>query len=99
MKCVMITKLPFMSQYHSKPVLLKDEFDNLFKDYVLPESVSRFQKGLGRLLKNANYKDIFLSFDNRLKKQNYKNFFDETLYPFTNHYGNITNFVKLLHQK
>lgn len=46
-KCVMITKLPFMSQYHAKPVLLKDEFDNIFKDYVLPEAVSRFKQGLG----------------------------------------------------
>lgn len=97
-KCVMITKLPFMSQYHAKPVLLKDEFDNIFKDYVLPEAVSRFKQGLGRLLRNENDKGIVVSFDNRLKEQHYKHFFDEALEPFQNHYGTIHDFDKLLIQ-
>ncbi|NJH68502.1 DEAD/DEAH box helicase [Staphylococcus agnetis] len=97
-KCVMITKLPFMSQYHAKPVLLKDEFDNIFKDYVLPEAVSRFKQGLGRLLRNEHDQGIVVSFDNRLKEQHYKHFFNEALEPFAKHYGTMNDFDKLLIQ-
>ncbi|WP_390174697.1 exonuclease domain-containing protein, partial [Staphylococcus pseudintermedius] len=35
-KCVMIAKLPFMNHHAVKPMLLANEFDNVFKDYVLP---------------------------------------------------------------
>lgn len=95
-KCVMITKLPFMSQYHSKPVLLKDEFDNIFKEYVLPEAVSRFKQGLGRLLRNEKDQGVVVSFDNRLINQHYKHFFNETLQPFQQHQGTLKEFDKLL---
>lgn len=97
-KCVMITKLPFMSQYHAKPVLLKDEFDNIFKDYILPEAVSRFKQGLGRLLRNENDEGIIVSFDNRLIHQHYRHFFNDAIEPFQRYEGNIEQFDALLNK-
>lgn len=97
-KCVMITKLPFMSQHANKVMLLKDEFDNIFKDYVLPDAVTRFRQGLGRLIRNEDDKGVVVSFDNRLIHSHYKRAFLDTLNHFDMTQGNIDHFEKLLNQ-
>ncbi|PCF42638.1 helicase C-terminal domain-containing protein [Staphylococcus delphini] len=97
-KCVMIAKLPFMNHHAVKPMLLANEFDNVFKDYVLPEAVLRFRQGLGRLLRNENDQGIVVSFDNRLMHSQYRHFFQNTFTHFQQHQGNIKQFGQLLHQ-
>ncbi|EHA6120248.1 ATP-dependent helicase, partial [Staphylococcus pseudintermedius] len=97
-KCVMIAKLPFMNHHAVKPMLLANEFDNVFKDYVLPEAVLRFRQGLGRLLRNENDQGIVVSFDNRLIHSQYRHFFQNTFTHFQQHEGNIKQFGQLLHQ-
>ncbi|HHU6749711.1 TPA: helicase C-terminal domain-containing protein [Staphylococcus pseudintermedius] len=97
-KCVMIAKLPFMNHHAVKPILLANEFDNVFKDYVLPEAVLRFRQGLGRLLRNENDQGIVVSFDNRLMHSQYRHFFQNTFTHFQQHQGNIKQFGQLLHQ-
>ncbi|EIM5223841.1 ATP-dependent helicase, partial [Staphylococcus pseudintermedius] len=97
-KCVMIAKLPFMNHHAIKPMLLANEFDNVFKDYVLPEAVLRFRQGLGRLLRNENDQGIVVSFDNRLIHSQYRHFFQNTFTHFQQHEGNIKQFGQLLHQ-
>ncbi|UXR85787.1 helicase C-terminal domain-containing protein [Staphylococcus felis] len=95
-KCVMIAKLPFMSQYADKPMLLKDEFNNIFKDYILPEAVIRFRQGLGRLLRNENDKGIIVSFDSRLLHSSYTHFFLDTLSQYHTHEGSANQFEEIL---
>ncbi|HCA7016100.1 TPA: ATP-dependent helicase, partial [Staphylococcus pseudintermedius] len=97
-KCVMIAKLPFMNHHAVKPMLLANEFDNVFKDYVLPEAVLRFRQGLGRLLRNENDQGIVVSFDNRLIHSQYRHFFQNMFTHFQQHQGNIKQFGQLLHQ-
>ncbi|RZH69873.1 helicase C-terminal domain-containing protein, partial [Staphylococcus aureus] len=46
-KCVMIAKLPFMNQHSTRYWLMQSEFDSPFKDYILPDAVTRFRQGLG----------------------------------------------------
>ena len=50
----MIAKLPFMNKYNTKHWLMDSEFDSTFKDYVLPDAVTRFRQGLGRLIRNED---------------------------------------------
>ncbi|PCF64898.1 ATP-dependent helicase [Staphylococcus intermedius] len=97
-KCVMIAKLPFMNHHAVKPMLLANEFNNVFKDYVLPEAVLRFRQGLGRLLRNENDQGIVVSFDNRLMHSQYRHFFQNTFTHFQQHQGNIQQFGQLLHK-
>ncbi|QHW37212.1 ATP-dependent helicase [Staphylococcus ursi] len=97
-KCVMIAKLPFMNHHAVKPMLLANEFDNVFKDYVLPEAVLRFRQGLGRLLRNESDQGIVVSFDNRLMHSQYRHFFQNTFTHFQQHQGNIQKFGQLLHK-
>lgn len=97
-KCVMIAKLPFMNHHAVKPMLLANEFNHVFKDYVLPEAVLRFRQGLGRLLRNENDQGIVVSFDNRLVHSQYRHFFQNTLTHFQQHQGNMHQFEQLLHK-
>lgn len=97
-KCVMIAKLPFMNQHATKPMLLKDEFSNIFKDYILPDAVTRFRQGLGRLLRNENDRGIIVSFDNRLITSRYKPFFQQTISAYHQQQGDIDDFEKRLNQ-
>ena len=36
---------------------MDSEFESTFKDYVLPDAVTRFRQGLGRLIRNEDDKD------------------------------------------
>ena len=42
----MIAKLPFMNKHNIKYWLMDSEFTSTFKDYVLPDAVTRFRQGL-----------------------------------------------------
>ncbi|MCI2947543.1 ATP-dependent DNA helicase DinG [Staphylococcus caledonicus] len=95
-KCVMIAKLPFMNKYNTKHWLMNSEFESTFKDYVLPDAVTRFRQGLGRLIRNENDKGLIVSFDDRLVNSNYKNFFAQTLENYSQKKGDIKQFSKLL---
>ena len=76
-KCVMIAKLPFMNKHNAKYWLMDSEFTSTFKEYVLPDAVTRFRQGLGRLIRNENDRGIIVSFDDRLINSNYKNFLNK----------------------
>ena len=97
-KCVMIAKLPFMNKHNSKYWLMDSEFTSTFKEYVLPDAVTRFRQGLGRLIRSENDKGVIVSFDDRLVNSNYKNFFAQTLENYRQKKGDIQQFGKLLRQ-
>lgn len=73
----MIAKLPFMNKHNAKYWLMDSEFTSTFKEYVLPDAVTRFRQGLGRLIRNENDRGIIVSFDDRLINSNYKNFLNK----------------------
>ncbi len=95
-KCVMIAKLPFMNKHNTKYWLMDTEFTSTFKDYVLPDAVTRFRQGLGRLIRNEDDKGLIVSFDDRLVNSNFKNFFAQTLENYRQKKGDIQQFNKLL---
>ncbi|RIO58391.1 helicase C-terminal domain-containing protein, partial [Staphylococcus hominis] len=97
-KCVMIAKLPFMNKYNTKHWLMDSEFESTFKDYVLPDAVTRFRQGLGRLIRNENDKGLIVSFDDRLTNSNYKHFFEQSLESYSQKKGDIQQFSKLLYR-
>ncbi|HFE5292225.1 TPA: ATP-dependent DNA helicase DinG [Staphylococcus aureus] len=97
-KCVMIAKLPFMNKHNAKYWLMDSEFTSTFKEYVLPDAVTRFRQGLGRLIRSENDRGIIVSFDDRLINSNYKNFFEQTLENYRQKKGDIQQFGKLLRQ-
>ncbi|CAC9398256.1 dinG family ATP-dependent helicase YoaA [Staphylococcus aureus] len=94
----MIAKLPFMNKHNVKYWLMDSEFTSTFKEYVLPDAVTRFRQGLGRLIRNENDRGIIVSFDDRLINSNYKNFFEQTLENYRQKKGDIQQFGKLLRQ-
>ena len=98
LKCVMIAKLPFMNKHNIKYWLMDSEFTSTFKDYVLPDAVTRFRQGLGRLIRHEDDKGLIVSFDDRLVNSTYKNFFAQSLEHFKQRKGNIKQFNKLLNQ-
>ncbi|MCG3412244.1 3'-5' exoribonuclease [Staphylococcus massiliensis] len=95
-KCVMIAKLPFMNQKHTKYWLMHDEFIHIFKDYVLPDAVTRFRQGLGRLIRNEDDNGIVVSFDNRLIHSQYQQYFESTTASFDVINKDINIFRKVL---
>ncbi|RQM96151.1 helicase C-terminal domain-containing protein [Staphylococcus warneri] len=97
-KCVMIAKLPFMNKNNAKYWLMDSEFESTFKDYVLPDAVTRFRQGLGRLIRHENDKGLIVSFDDRLVNSNYKSFFEQPLENYRQKKGDLNQFSKLLKQ-
>ncbi len=95
-KCVMIAKLPFMNQHSTRYWLMQSEFDSPFKDYILPDAVTRFRQGLGRLIRSEDDQGIIVSFDNRLTTSNYRKFFTQALESYHQRQGNIKQFEKIL---
>ena len=77
---------------------MDSEFTSTFKDYVLPDAVTRFRQGLGRLIRHEDDKGLIVSFDDRLVNSTYKNFFAQSLEHFKQRKGNIKQFNKLLNQ-
>ena len=94
----MIAKLPFMNKYNTKHWLMDSEFESTFKDYVLPDAVTRFRQGLGRLIRNEDDKGLIVSFDDRLTNSNYKRFFEQSLESYSQKKGDIQQFSKLLYR-
>ena len=92
----MITKLPFMNHNNTKYWLMESEFTSTFKDFVLPDAVTRFRQGLGRLIRSEQDKGIIVSFDDRLIKSNYKQFFEQSLESYRQKKGDIKQFSSLL---
>lgn len=95
-KCVMIAKLPFMNQNNTKYWLMESEFTSTFKEYVLPDAVTRFRQGLGRLIRNEHDKGIIVSFDDRLIRSNYKQFFEQSLESYRQKKGVVKQFSSIL---
>lgn len=78
-KCVMMTKLPFIHQDDPRYHLMKDEFDNPFKDFVLPDAVTKFRQGIGRLIRNKHDQGLLICFDRRILDSNYSKYFINAL--------------------
>lgn len=95
-KCVMISKLPFMNQNNTKFWLMESEFSSTFKDYILPDAVTRFRQGIGRLIRNEHDKGILVSFDDRLINSSYKQFFEQSLENYQQRKGDIKQFRNVL---
>ena len=75
---------------------MESEFTSTFKEYVLPDAVTRFRQGLGRLIRSENDKGIIVSFDDRLIRSNYKQFFEQSLESYRQNKGDIKQFSTIL---
>lgn len=95
-KCVMITKLPFIHQDDPRYYLMKDEFENPFKEFVLPDAVTKFKQGIGRLIRNKNDQGLLVCFDRRIIDSNYSKFFINALGEIPLIEGNINDFTHKL---
>lgn len=71
---------------------MKDEFDNPFKDFVLPDAVTKFRQGIGRLIRNKNDQGLLVCFDRRILDSNYSKFFINALGEIPVIEGDIDNF-------
>ncbi|WP_239719532.1 MULTISPECIES: helicase C-terminal domain-containing protein [unclassified Mammaliicoccus] len=91
-KCVMMIKLPFIHQDDPRYHLMKDEFENPFKDFVLPDAVTKFRQGIGRLIRNKNDQGLLVCFDRRILDSNYSKFFINALGEIPVIEGDINNF-------
>lgn len=91
-KCVMMTKLPFIHQDDPRYHLMEDEFENPFKDFVLPDAVTKFRQGIGRLIRNKNDQGLLVCFDRRILDSNYSKFFINALGEIPVIEGDINNF-------
>ena len=62
----------------------------------LPDAVTRFRQGLGRLIRNEDDQGLIVSFDDRLVSSNYKNFFAQTLENYKQKRATLNNSANLL---
>ena len=67
-------------------------------NYVLPDAVTRFRQGLGRLIRGEQDKGIIVSFDDRLVRSNYKQFFEQALENYKQNKGNFIILILLLRE-
>ncbi|WP_147640768.1 helicase C-terminal domain-containing protein [Mammaliicoccus lentus] len=95
-KCVMMTKLPFIHQDDPRYHLMKDEFENPFKDFVLPDAVTKFRQGIGRLIRNKHDQGLLVCFDRRILDSTYSKFFINALGEIPVIEGDIDKFTDKL---
>src|SRR5699024_3632137 len=95
-KCVMMTKLPFIHQDDPRYHLMKDEFENHFKDFVLPDAVTKFRQSIGRLIRNKHDQRLLVCFDRRILDSTYSKFFINALGEIPVIEGDIDKFTDKL---
>lgn len=70
LSCVIIDKLPFSVPddpvIQAKVDLMKDNGQNWFNEFVLPEAVIKLRQGVGRLIRTKSDKGVLIILDNRI---------------------------------
>ncbi len=79
---VIITRLPFQNPNHpvveAKSEKTRSEGGNPFSTLTLPEALSRFKQGLGRLIRNKSDRGLLTILDSRVLRKSYgKRFLSE----------------------
>lgn len=100
LRAVMIDKLPF--QVPTEPVVaariqhLKQEGQDPFETYSVPEAVITLKQGLGRLIRSRQDRGILAVFDSRLRTRSYGQRFLRSLpnCPLTDNMGTLENFYR-----
>lgn len=69
--CVVLDKLPFISPKDPIVVGLSKKRDNIFADYMLPESIISFKQRVGRLIRTTNDYGVIVVLDDRLLTKRY----------------------------
>ncbi|KJJ83489.1 helicase [Candidatus Omnitrophus magneticus] len=79
LECVIITKLPFTVPteplIEARTELIKKRGKDPFTEYVLPEAVTMFKQGFGRLIRSKNDKGIVAVLDPRIRTKYYGRIF------------------------
>jgi ATP-dependent DNA helicase DinG len=70
LSCVIIDKLPFSVPddpvIQAKVDIMKDNGQNWFNEFVLPEAIIKLRQGVGRLIRTKSDKGILIILDNRI---------------------------------
>ena len=99
LSCVIIVKLPFASP--SDPLVdiqirqVKMRGGNPFRDYQLPQAITLFRQGVGRLIRGRDDRGVIMLCDNRLRNRSYgKNFMSGlNKAPVTDNLDDLAHFV------
>jgi ATP-dependent DNA helicase DinG len=98
LSCVIIDKLPFAVP--SDPVVeariqrIRDEGENPFYDYQIPQAALALKQGFGRLIRSRTDRGVLVLLDNRITKQRYGQIFFDSLpeYRFTTQLSEVEKF-------
>ncbi|MGO2566029.1 MAG: ATP-dependent DNA helicase DinG [Brochothrix thermosphacta] len=70
LSCIAIVRLPFISPedpyMKAQMRRFKEQGENAFEKYALPQAILRFRQGFGRLMRHENDRGIILVFDQRI---------------------------------
>lgn len=98
LSCVMIVKLPFdppgHPMYEARAKSLKDEGKNAFMTLSLPNAVTRFKQGFGRLIRTSQDRGIVFVCDARIKTARYGKFFTESIPQVPISYDSTYNLIQ-----
>ncbi|RKQ37640.1 ATP-dependent DNA helicase DinG [Oceanobacillus halophilus] len=79
LSCLMIVRLPFQPPdhpvYEAKSNYMKEQGQNAFMEYSLPNAVIRFKQGFGRLIRSSSDRGIVFVCDARIMKSRYGKYF------------------------
>ena len=80
---IIITRLPFLSpdrpDVEARIEQLRQNGDNAFMKFQLPEAVLRFKQGFGRLIRNRSDRGIVVVLDPRIRSKSYGHMFLDSL--------------------
>ena len=101
LRAVVIDKLPF--RVPSDPVVaarlrrLREEGENAFLGYTVPDAVITLKQGLGRLIRSRRDRGILAILDSRLRTKTYGEIFLQSLpsCPITDNIGSLRNFFSM----
>jgi predicted DnaQ family exonuclease/DinG family helicase len=83
LEILIIARLPFANP--TEPVVearidyLREHGQNPFKEYQVPEAITRFRQGFGRLIRTSSDEGIFIIADSRVYRKRYGQFFLDAL--------------------
>ncbi|HVK98463.1 MAG TPA: ATP-dependent DNA helicase [Dongiaceae bacterium] len=85
LRCIAIDKLPFVPPDDSLALAWKylaaQQGQHVFNDYMVPQAITRFRQGIGRLLRSTDDRGLILVGDTRLLRKPYGQRFLSSLPP------------------
>jgi DNA polymerase-3 subunit epsilon/ATP-dependent DNA helicase DinG len=88
---LIIARLPFAVPGDPLVAARSKEFDNPFKEYMMPDAVLKFRQGFGRLIRRSTDRGVVILLDSRIWQKSYGQTFLEALPPCTVHRPSLAN--------